>query len=84
MDVQAFFCRDNLESPFNACLVPYSFGVVYQKSFYFVCHSGPDPESSVSKLDSRLRGNDGLRNAVRKCRAGYPRFRAGTVTILSK
>jgi len=32
--------------------------VVRQKSFYFVCHSGLAPESSVSELDSRFRGND--------------------------
>ena len=27
--------------------------VVRQKSFYFVCHFGLDPKSSVSDLDSR-------------------------------
>jgi len=32
--------------------------VLCQKSLYFVCHSGLDPESSVSELDSRFRGND--------------------------
>jgi hypothetical protein len=41
--------------------------VVHQKSLYFVCHSGLDPESSVSELDSRLRGNDSLRNNSKKC-----------------
>ena len=32
--------------------------MVSQKSLSFVCHSGLDPESSVSELDSRFRGND--------------------------
>ncbi len=36
--------------------------VVSQKSLYFGCHSGLDPESSVSELDSRFRGNDSLRS----------------------
>jgi hypothetical protein len=44
-----------------------------QKSFSFVCHSGLDPESSVSELDSCLRGNDGLRNSVKKCLPHYNR-----------
>ena len=34
--------------------------VVRHKSLYFDCHSGLDPESSLSDLDSRLRGNDNL------------------------
>jgi hypothetical protein len=38
-----------------------------QKSLYFVCHSGLDPESSISELDSRFRGNDGFENNVKKC-----------------
>jgi hypothetical protein len=29
------------------------------KSLYPGCHSGLDPESSLSNLDSRFRGNDG-------------------------
>ena len=41
--------------------------VVRQKSFYFVCHSGLDPESSVSELDSRFRGNDDFGINVKKC-----------------
>jgi hypothetical protein len=40
--------------------------VVIQKSLSFICHSGLDPESSVSGLDSRLRGNDGLGTNVKK------------------
>ncbi len=38
---------------------------------YFICHSGLDPESSVSELDSRFRGNDGFGNNVKKCRTHY-------------
>ena len=38
----------------------YTTSVVNKKSLYFVCHSGLDPESSVSELDSRFRGNDVL------------------------
>jgi hypothetical protein len=38
---------------------PYA-NVLGQKCFYLDCHSGLDPESSISKLDSRFRGNDGL------------------------
>jgi hypothetical protein len=48
---------------YNFCL----FSVLRQKSLYFVCHSGLDPESSVSELDSRFRGNDGFGNNVKKC-----------------
>jgi len=40
--------------------------VLRQKSLYFVCHSGLDPESSASELDSRFRGNDGFGNNVKK------------------
>jgi hypothetical protein len=40
--------------------------IMIQKSFSFICHSGLDPESSVSGLDSRLRGNDGLGTNVKK------------------
>ena len=40
--------------------------MVIQKSLCFICHSGLDPESSVSGLDSRLRGNDGLGINVKK------------------
>ena len=43
------------------------FSVLRQKSLYFFCHSGLDPESSVSELDSRFRGNDGFGNNVKKC-----------------
>jgi len=32
--------------------------VMRQKSLYLDCHSGLDPESSISELDSRFRGND--------------------------
>jgi hypothetical protein len=44
-----------------------SASVLRQKSLYFVCHSGLDPESSVFELDSRLRGNDGFGDNVKKC-----------------
>ena len=46
-----------------------------QKSLYFDCHSGLDPESSIFEMDSRspikdfedkLRGNDGLEINVKK------------------
>jgi hypothetical protein len=49
--------------------------VVRQKSLSFDCHSGLDPESSLSELDSRsplktcgdkLRGNDGSEMNVKK------------------
>jgi hypothetical protein len=39
---------------------------VNQRSFYFVCHSGVDPESRIFKLDSRVRGNDGSEIIVEK------------------
>ena len=35
---------------------------VIQKSLCCVCHSGLDPESSLSELDSRFRGNDDFGN----------------------
>ena len=41
-------------------------GVVNQKSLYFTCHSGFDPESSIFELDSRFRGNDGSKINVKK------------------
>jgi hypothetical protein len=34
--------------------------VMRQKFLYLDCHSGLDPESSISDLDSRFRGNDNL------------------------
>ncbi len=34
--------------------------VLPQRSLYFDGHSGLDPESSISELDSRFRGNDSL------------------------
>ena len=34
--------------------------LVSHKSLYFDCHSGLDPESSLSELDSRFRGKDTL------------------------
>jgi hypothetical protein len=40
--------------------------VVRQKSLSFDCHSGLDPESSLSELDSRFRGNDGSEMNVKK------------------
>ena len=39
---------------------------VRHKSLCFDCHSGLDPESSLSDLDSRFRGNDGLGMNVKK------------------
>ncbi len=39
---------------------------VSHKSLYFDCHSGLDPESSLSELDSRFRGNDGFGINVKK------------------
>ncbi len=35
-------------------------GVARRNCLSFVCHSGLDPESSLSWLDSRFRGNDGF------------------------
>jgi hypothetical protein len=43
-----------------------STSVVRQKSLCFDCHSGLDPESSLSELDSRIRGNDGSEMNVKK------------------
>jgi uncharacterized protein YxjI len=40
--------------------------VMRQESFHLDCHSGLDPESNISDLDSRLRGNDDLRSNVKK------------------
>ena len=40
--------------------------VVSHKSLYSGRHSGLDPESSLSALDSRFCGNDGLENDVKK------------------
>jgi hypothetical protein len=36
------------------------------RSFYVGCHSGLDSESSLSELDSRFHGNDGLGINVKK------------------
>jgi len=47
-------------------MVPCHVSVVRQKPLPFVCHSGLDPESSVSDLDSRFRGNDGFGINVKK------------------
>ena len=41
--------------------------VLGQKSLYFDCHSGLDPESSISELDSCFDGNDGFQLNVKKC-----------------
>jgi hypothetical protein len=40
------------------------------ESLYFDCHSGLDPESSLSALDSRFRGNDDSEISVKK-RCGH-------------
>ncbi len=40
--------------------------VARQKFLSFDCHSGLDPESSLSELDSRFRGNDGSEMNVKK------------------
>jgi hypothetical protein len=48
--------------------------VLRQKSFYFDCHSGLDPESIVFNLDSRFRGNDGVGNQVKKRWTHYTSF----------
>jgi hypothetical protein len=40
---------------------------VNNKSLSFICHSGLDPESSFSQLDSRFRWNDGLGISVKTC-----------------
>ena len=40
--------------------------VLRQKSLYFDCHSGLDPESSICELDSRFRWNDGFGINVKK------------------
>jgi len=54
--------------------VTFVISVASRKSLYSVCHSGLDPESSLSELDSRFRGNDGLKNNVKKCGTHYIRF----------
>jgi hypothetical protein len=48
--------------------------VLRQKSLYFDCHSGLDPESSVFTLDSRFRGNDGFGTYVKKRWTHYTRM----------
>jgi hypothetical protein len=48
--------------------------VVRQKSLYVDCHSGLDPESSISALDSRFRGNDGFGTNVKKRWTHYTRY----------
>ncbi len=40
--------------------------VVSQKSLSFICHSGLDPESIVSELDSCFRRNDNLGISIKK------------------
>jgi hypothetical protein len=40
--------------------------ILRQKSLYRGCHSGLDPESSISELDSRFRGNDDFGTNVKK------------------
>ena len=40
--------------------------ILRQKSIYYECHSGLDPESSVFNLDSCFRRNDGLGTYVKK------------------
>jgi hypothetical protein len=42
-------------------------GIVSHKFLFFVCHSGLDPESSLSELDSRFRGNDDFGVNVKRC-----------------
>ncbi|MBZ0170353.1 hypothetical protein MELA_01957 [Candidatus Methylomirabilis lanthanidiphila] len=49
--------------------------VVSHKSLYSDCHSGLDPESSLSALDSRFRGNDGSRMNVKRRKIHYTRVR---------
>jgi hypothetical protein len=41
--------------------------VMRHKSLSFDCHSGLDPESSISKLDSCFRRNDIFEINVKKC-----------------
>jgi hypothetical protein len=41
--------------------------VVIQKCLCIICHSGFNPESSVFRLDSRIRGEDGLGIFIKKC-----------------
>ena len=52
-------------------LVARATSVVSHKSHYSDCHSGLDPESSLSVLDSRFRGNDGFGNDVKKRQGHY-------------
>ena len=49
--------------------------VLRQKSLYFDCHAGLDPESSISELDSRFRRNDGFVANVNKRWTHYTSFR---------
>jgi hypothetical protein len=46
---------------------------VRQKSLFLICHSGLDPESSLSKLDSRFRGNDDYGINIKKSKTHYTR-----------
>jgi len=48
-----------------------------QKSLDFDCHSGLDPESSISDLDSRFRGNDDLGTNVKKRWTHYTGYAVG-------
>jgi hypothetical protein len=44
------------------------------KSLSFDCHSGLDPESSTSKLDSCFRRNDISKINIKKCQSNYKGF----------
>jgi hypothetical protein len=59
--------------------------VLRQKSVYFNCHSGLDPESSISGLDSRFRGNDHFGTNAKKRWTHYTGFpvRGRIVTFLT-
>jgi hypothetical protein len=54
--------------------------VLGQKCFYLDCHSGLDPESSISKPDSRFRGNDVLGTEFVGDKPGRYKFPFGVTT----
>jgi len=58
---------------------------LHQKSHYFICHSGLDPESSIFGLDPRFLGNDDFGTNVKKpwtCYTGFP-TRGRAMTLLT-
>ena len=79
-----------LKPPTHSGLMPTQFQALYligclKSPFALVCHSElylacpvlDTGESSISELDFRLHGNDGVRNNVKKCWKHYTNDGAG-------